>query len=393
MRKEVQIWRTINNHPNIVTFVDAAIHKTSEGSYLYILSEYCDEGHLLNLLETYNGCLSENQILLALSHIVSGIKHMHNQNPPIAHRDIKVENILLKNKKFKLWDFGSASEEFLDPNTERDDVIDDAFESYEKYTTFMYRPPEMLDRYCKWEIGTKVDSWMLGCVLFALWYFKHPFQDAQKLAIINAHYFIPTDKNSSERISEKMRDLIFHILTPNPKNRPSIEEIEDIIGNWESIDQIKLNPDAYKIKQEYFRRMKGKPSKPKVQMKPAGDLTVDEINRIQEKIRKQQENKKQEIFVPFYENYEAKMKEDLYDQKSKAAKHHSKSNPKSRPHVEVAKVHLKEETKQIKNFWGDFSDNDKYEKPKKSKSTKDDQEDFSWNFGKQSKGKYFIIFL
>lgn len=55
MRKEVKIWRSINNHPNIVKFVDAAIHKTSEGGYLYILSEYCDEGHLLDLLEKFGG--------------------------------------------------------------------------------------------------------------------------------------------------------------------------------------------------------------------------------------------------------------------------------------------------------------------------------------------------
>ena len=388
MRKEVKIWRIVNNHPNIVTFIDAGIHKTSEGNYLYILSEYWDEGHLLDLLESYNGALSENQILLAISHVVSGIRHMHSQNPPIAHRDIKVENVLLKNKKFKLWDFGSASEEYLNPSTESADVIDDAFERYEKYTTFMYRPPEMLDRFSKWEISTKVDSWMLGWVLFALWYFKHPFQDAQKLAIINAHYFFPTDKNSNERISEKMRDFIMHILTPNPSNRPSMEEIEEIIGNWESIDKIILNPDAQKIKQEYYRRIKGVSSKPKVQIKPAGDLTLDEINRIQEKIRKQEEAKKQKVFVPFYENYEAKMEEDLYNKKPKVSKPQSKSNPRTRHQPEGQNSSFNEQPEQnSKNFWTEFSENNKQEKPKKSKSTKDTQEaDFSWNFGTQTQG-------
>ena len=35
---------------------------------------------------------------------------MHENVPtPISHRDIKIENVLLHNKRFKLCDFGSSS--------------------------------------------------------------------------------------------------------------------------------------------------------------------------------------------------------------------------------------------------------------------------------------------
>jgi AP2-associated kinase len=102
MRNEVKIWRELHDHPNIVKFIDATIHKTSKGKYLYILSEYCSDGHLLDLLEKYHGKLKETQILLVLKHIVRGIKYMHQQEPPIAHRDIKVENVLLHKRNFKL---------------------------------------------------------------------------------------------------------------------------------------------------------------------------------------------------------------------------------------------------------------------------------------------------
>jgi serine/threonine protein kinase len=103
---------------------------------------------------------------------------MHSQSPPIAHRDIKIENIILKGKELKLCDFGSASIKSLFHSTANPKDIELEFEHYERFTTMMYRPPEMIDRFKKWNVGLKVDVWMLGCILFALNFFKHPFQEA-----------------------------------------------------------------------------------------------------------------------------------------------------------------------------------------------------------------------
>lgn len=41
----------------------------------------------------------------------------------------------------------------------------------------MYRPPEMCDLYLKYDITEKVDIWMLGCILYTLCFYKHPFVD------------------------------------------------------------------------------------------------------------------------------------------------------------------------------------------------------------------------
>lgn len=81
---------------------------------MMIVCELCEQGSLFDLLMKYDGKLSENQIIFIMSDICKGLQRMHEIKPlPIAHRDIKIENILLHNKKFKLCDFGSASTKSL----------------------------------------------------------------------------------------------------------------------------------------------------------------------------------------------------------------------------------------------------------------------------------------
>jgi AP2-associated kinase len=167
---------------------------------------------------------------------------MHEKG--IAHRDIKVENVLLHNKKFKLCDFGSASLKTLDPQNPGSIDIESMYEEFEKYTTLMYRPPEMIDRYKKYPVNTQADIWMLGCVLYTMCFFQHPFQDAQKLAIVNAHYFMPSDS----RISEKMKDFIRLLLVPDPTKRPTITQVLRILDNWSAFEKLKLPDEALEIK-------------------------------------------------------------------------------------------------------------------------------------------------
>ena len=109
--------------------------------------------------------------------VCEGVQFMHQQG--VSHRDLKVENILLKNTKFKIADFGSAetSENFLIwenmkhlPQIERNKQINNNFDFFEANTTLMYRPPEMIDRYLKYNVEFSADIWMMGCILFTLCY-------------------------------------------------------------------------------------------------------------------------------------------------------------------------------------------------------------------------------
>ena len=60
-----------------------------------------------------------------------------------------------------------------------EDAIDEVFETYEKYTTMMYRPPEMIDKYRRFNVSTKVDIWVSrkSSQFFAVFFSQKVFND------------------------------------------------------------------------------------------------------------------------------------------------------------------------------------------------------------------------
>ena len=49
---------------------------------------------------------------------MDAVSVLHSSNPPIVHRDLKLENLLINSKRngIKLCDFGSATTETFHPN-------------------------------------------------------------------------------------------------------------------------------------------------------------------------------------------------------------------------------------------------------------------------------------
>jgi AP2-associated kinase len=94
--------------------LEAAPGGTQRFPQINIVSELAKDGTLFDLLVKFGAKgLSEQQTVHILKDVCRGLLHMHSRTPPIAHRDIKIENILLCDKKFKLCDFGSASSDTL----------------------------------------------------------------------------------------------------------------------------------------------------------------------------------------------------------------------------------------------------------------------------------------
>ena len=106
-----------------------------------------------------------------LSDVTNGLLHMHNQEPSIAHRDLKIENICLgSDSKWKIVSFGSSScKHYLEINSDNRDAIE---EDINLNVAELYRAPEQLDLYSSFPITEKVDIFALGCIIYTLLFFK-----------------------------------------------------------------------------------------------------------------------------------------------------------------------------------------------------------------------------
>lgn len=218
--KEINIHKQLSGHPNVVKFISASFvdrTKSAQGTAEYLLvTELCKGGALTDCLENP---LEPDTILQVIYQASKAIAHMHSQNTPITHRDIKVisneqqnvhkfnlfffflqlENFLIgSDGLIKLCDFGSATTDVFVPDNnwsagDRNDLED----KLAAFTTPMYRAPEQLDTWQNFPIGPKSDVWALGCILFCLCYQKHPFEDSAKLRIINGNFTIPSSAKYS----------------------------------------------------------------------------------------------------------------------------------------------------------------------------------------------------
>lgn len=100
LESEIQILRTLD-HPNVIKCYD--IYKTH--SHCYIVTEYCQNGDLLNYL-TRRGKLAESVAIDVMNEVLEGLKYLIGCG--ILHRDLKPANILNNKKNWKIADLGFA---------------------------------------------------------------------------------------------------------------------------------------------------------------------------------------------------------------------------------------------------------------------------------------------
>uniref|UniRef100_H0XHE5 MAPK/MAK/MRK overlapping kinase n=1 Tax=Otolemur garnettii TaxID=30611 RepID=H0XHE5_OTOGA len=160
--REIQALRRLHPHPNILTLHEVVFDRKS-GS-LALICELMD----MNIYELIRGRrhpLSEKKIMYYMYQLCKSLDHMHRNG--IFHRDVKPENILIKQDVLKLGDFGSCRSVY-------------SKQPYTEYiSTRWYRAPECLltDGFYTY----KMDLWSAGCVFYEIASLRPLFPGANEL--------------------------------------------------------------------------------------------------------------------------------------------------------------------------------------------------------------------
>ncbi|XP_072290233.1 AP2-associated protein kinase 1 isoform X4 [Eucyclogobius newberryi] len=218
---EIQIMRDLVGHKNIVGYLDSSLTAVGAGDVyeVLILMDFCRGGQVVNLMnQRLQTGFSEAEVLQIFCDTSEAVARLHQCKTPVIHRDLKVENILLHDRgHYVLCDFGSATNQFQNPQTEGVAAVE---EEIKKYTTLSYRAPEMVNLYGGTIITTKADIWAMGCLLYKLCFFTLPFGESS-VAICDGNFTIP----DNSRYSQEIHCFIRYMLEPDPDKRPDIYQV------------------------------------------------------------------------------------------------------------------------------------------------------------------------
>ena len=204
-KRELLIMKDLD-HPFICKFFQFF---ENESCY-YIFMEHIDGCSLLEYMNN-NGILSEYKIKHFFCQLLSILSYLHNEKL-VAHRDIKVENILIdKNNNIRIIDFG-LSNVFITPNGQLKTAVGSP----------AYASPEMLkgENY-----NSKADIWSAGVVLYTMLYGFLPFQDQNVQRLLQK--IVQFEPKFPHTCSEQAIDLLKKMLCKDPNKRISLEQISN----------------------------------------------------------------------------------------------------------------------------------------------------------------------
>ena len=241
---EVKIMSKLN-HPHIVKLLGFC----QSGHVDIIVMEFAPNGSLHAYLADSSKDVPDELKLKWIREAALAVHYLHGHN--VLHRDIKPQNCLLfQNNLLKLGDFGVARE------------IDHSQTTSSQKGTYRYMAPEIHRGNQRGRVmySKPADTYAYGMLMLEICTRKSPFHGWEWQAVVfkvanGAKPPIP------EEVPQHMRNIMDRCWNPEPKERPTIEELVDgmfVINITQCINML-ANGKTYNVYQKYILRKKNVP--------------------------------------------------------------------------------------------------------------------------------------
>ncbi|KAI4746742.1 kinase-like protein [Aureobasidium sp. EXF-12298] len=275
---EVQLLQRLT-HPNLVSYHHVWLEDAQITNFgpsvpcIFILQQYCNSGDLHNYVLGSTQTTSPTEVLKErmrrrskgmaerpinlggrtmnfdeifsfFRDITSGLHHLHTNG--YIHRDLKPSNCLLHNDGQKVSVHVSDFGEVQAANEQRT--------STGATGTISYCAPEVLQRQGSGfgEFTTKSDIFSLGMIVYFMCFGRLPYQNADAVndenedldklrAEVSAWHGFDDVTRARKDLPDKLYKFLKRLLSPNPAERPSTEQILQAIKAGGEIDDIPMN--------------------------------------------------------------------------------------------------------------------------------------------------------
>ncbi len=238
--KEISILQNLR-HPNIIYLYG---YSSNDNGDKFFIAEFAAQGSLDKHLYGREPLRDFNKKLHMLTQVADAMKYLHTRSPPIAHRDLKPQNILIDEKGMvRICDFGVSK------------MADSSFTVGVSYGTVEYCAPELLLQQGHDE---RCDIYSFGILMHEVFVLAHPYvAHESSMSVISLSLQVmnglrpqlPFDDEEEETSSSSSSNSHSHsnfVLTPT-EAKQFFERGNDWSSNCDSWDIVSVVRDYYRL--------------------------------------------------------------------------------------------------------------------------------------------------
>uniref|UniRef100_H0X8H2 Serine/threonine-protein kinase 33 n=2 Tax=Otolemur garnettii TaxID=30611 RepID=H0X8H2_OTOGA len=190
---------------------------------MYLVMELCEDGELKEILHK-KGHFSENETRWIIKSLASAIAYLHSND--IVHRDLKLENILVKssfidannelNLNIKVTDFGLAVKKHGRSEAMMQSTCG----------TPIYMAPEVINAH---DYSQQCDIWSIGVIMYSLLCGEPPFlaSSEEKLFELIRKGELHFENPVWDSISDCAKSVLKQLMKVDPAHRLTAKELLD----------------------------------------------------------------------------------------------------------------------------------------------------------------------